>query len=503
MRRIFGLAFLGYFLLAGAWAVALPTNGTYDEKQHLVRAYAVWDGQFLPHGTARDGTGLTVGAFNAPRSLLPGNVDCAWRSKPRKPASCQHPVTDSSRAAMPSSAARYSPVYYLLVGLPLRIAPDYSGLVWARLLSAAFSGVLLAAAMAIAVRLLRNRILTVALVLIATPMVMNLAGSINPNGLEITAGALVFVSLLALLREPSRRLALAFGVSSFLLLTVRQLGPLLWLVAVAACLLACGRFSRSPRFRLLLGPSASAGTPWLPRFAGARAAVTLVVLGFVGYVGWLLVAGRSDANPPASLHSSMTVVGILRGIEHGRYKFYLDQVVGQFDYGETTIAQTAVVIWYVLFLALVLPALWRGGNRLRLAMVGLAAFCAVLIVGLEIHYVPLVGWFAQSRYVLPVGVGVVLLAGFCREYALPLWVAVALAAVPVLVELYALARVMTRFQVSINAGVSPFHGTWLPGLGPVTPLVSCFVGGVLLAVIVGTSSVRQPPVPSTVNTASN
>ena len=483
MRRIFALAFLGYFLLAGAWAVALPTNGTYDEKQHLVRAYAVWDGQFLPHGTAVDGTGLTVGAFDAPRSLLPDKVDCAWRPKPYKPASCQQPVADRTRVPMPSSAGRYSPVYYLLAGLPLRLSPDHAGLVWARLLSAALSGILLAAALAIAVRILRNRVLTVALVLVATPTAMNLAGSINPNGLEISAGVLVFVSLLARLREgPSRWLSVTFGIASVLLLTIRQLGPLLWLIAVVSCLFLCGSWRSVLRDRVVV---------WFSS------------LGLAGYVGWLLVAGRSDAGTPASLRTGMGVGDILRGIVDSRYQFYLQQVVGRFDYGETTISTAAVAVWYVLFLALVLPALWRGGNRLRLAIVGLALACAVILVGLEIHYVPLVGWFGQTRYVLPVGVGVVLLAGFARGFTLPPWACVTLVGVPVLIDLYALARVMTRFQVGIDAGMNPLHGTWLPPVGPVVPLVSCFVGGLLLAVIVGISSVRQPPVPSTVNTGSN
>src|SRR6185369_2942860 len=143
----------------------LPTNGTYDENQHLVRAYAVWDGQLLPHGTTLDGTGLPVGAFDAPRSLLPDGVNCAWHPRPPKPASCQRPVTDSTRAPMPSSAGRYSPVYYALVGLPLHISPNHTGLVWSPLLAALFSGVLLAAAATIALHILGNRLLMVALVL--------------------------------------------------------------------------------------------------------------------------------------------------------------------------------------------------------------------------------------------------------------------------------------------------------------------------------------------------
>ena len=55
VRKIGWLAFAGYFLLAAAWALALPPNGTYDERQHVVKAYAIWDGQLLPHHTATDG----------------------------------------------------------------------------------------------------------------------------------------------------------------------------------------------------------------------------------------------------------------------------------------------------------------------------------------------------------------------------------------------------------------------------------------------------------------
>src|SRR5258706_6652002 len=130
MTRIFVVAFVGYFLLAGAWALALPTNGTYDEKQHLVRAYAVWTGQFLPHARGVDATGFPTDAIDGPRSLLPENPDCAWHPKPPKPASCQRPVTDRTIGLVPTSAGRYSPVYYLAVGLPLRLSPDATGLIW-------------------------------------------------------------------------------------------------------------------------------------------------------------------------------------------------------------------------------------------------------------------------------------------------------------------------------------------------------------------------------------
>ncbi len=70
-------------------------------------------------------------------------------------------------------------------------------------------------------------------------------------------------------------------------------------------------------------------------------------------------------------------------------------------------------------------------------------------------------------------------------------------------DLYALARVMTRFQVGIDAGLHPFGGSWHPPLGSLVPLVACLVGGVLLTVIVKIATVRGVPEHSTANTLSN
>ena len=79
-RRWFPLAVAAFFLMEAAWAMALPVNGTYDEKQHIVRAYAIATGQVLPHGYALDSLGRRTEAYRVPESLLPdrATVDCTW-----------------------------------------------------------------------------------------------------------------------------------------------------------------------------------------------------------------------------------------------------------------------------------------------------------------------------------------------------------------------------------------------------------------------------------------
>src|SRR5438477_8340404 len=80
VRRAFLVALVAFFGLGAGWALALPVNGTYDESEHVVRAYGVASGQvYADAGTQR-----------VPASLLPGDVQCMRLL--RLPASCQRPA---------------------------------------------------------------------------------------------------------------------------------------------------------------------------------------------------------------------------------------------------------------------------------------------------------------------------------------------------------------------------------------------------------------------------
>jgi hypothetical protein len=518
-RRVFLLALVGYFLLGSAWALALPVNGTYDEKQHLVRAYSVWTGQFIPTQRTTDAGGLPTDAVEGPRSLLPENPDCTWRPKPPMPASCQRPVTDRTRTLMPTSAGRYSPVYYLAVGLPLRLSPDETGLIWARLISAALGAVFLAAATALAVRL-GKRLLVAGIVLVSTPLAMDLNGSINPNGLEITSGVLLFVALLSALMTPPEtspwRRWLIAGVAFAVLAAALHLGIVLGGLAFLACLLMAGRRRTLEVLR--------DRTAWL--FFGVPA-----VAGSAYAVIWLLASSVADIITPARPADPMGLGEIVRGLLTSRADFYARQVIAQFGYGETTVSLAMIGLWYLLVAAVILPVLWRPAEaafgrasgitadatpepaeaafgrasgitawRVRIAIVGILVASYAILAALEIHFVPLVGWYAHSRYIMPLGAGAILCAAFAGR--LPDRLILVLVALTVPLDLYALARVMTRFQVGIDAGLHPFGGSWHPPLGSVVPLVACLVGGALLIVTIGIPTVRAVPEHSTANTLS-
>jgi hypothetical protein len=146
---------MAFFLVGTAWALALPANGSYDEKDHIVRAYAVATGQLTTTQTIVDRRTDLKPAFMVPAGLLPSNatVDCPWSPRPAKTPACQQWLTGTQKVLTPSGAARYSPVYYLPVGIPLALSPNLTGLLLARVLSALLSALLLACAVTAALRL--------------------------------------------------------------------------------------------------------------------------------------------------------------------------------------------------------------------------------------------------------------------------------------------------------------------------------------------------------------
>ncbi|HEX6498572.1 MAG TPA: DUF2142 domain-containing protein [Micromonosporaceae bacterium] len=490
VRRWWWLAFTAFFLLGAAWAVALPANGTYDEKQHIVRAYGVATGHLLPVGHADDTEGKRYEAFEAPRSLLPlgTSVDCTWW-KPAKTADCQRWSSDRTPTLLPSAAGRYSPVYYLPVGIPLVIRPDFTGIVLARLVSALMSAMLLASAATAAVRL-GNRLVLVAVILVTTPLTMDLAGAVNDNGVEISAGVLVFATLLALVRAPSltpgnaapalpdravRRLLLLAAIAIALLLTVRHMGPLLLALDVLACLTV----ARRGRIRALAGRR---DARWL--IGGA----TVVGVGFA--VGWLWYSRVADIPPDPTRAMHLTLGAELSHIAVHRIPFYIVQMVGQFSYGEITISSYAVAVWYLLVAALVVPGLILARARVRLVAAGLVVICLGILIGLELVFVSRLGWYAHGRYVLPTLVGVPLIAAAASGYRHRLAArgrlrafATGVAVLVVPLHAYALAAVMTRFQVGSASALDPLAGQWSPPLGPVPPLLADLAGAVLLAVL--------------------
>jgi len=480
------IACAAFFLIGAGWALALPVDGTYDESEHLLRAYGAASGQlYTPPAKAARGGGAYV---DAPRSLLPDNVHCAWKGEQKRAASCQHtPPDDTTRHRVGTTAGRYNPVYYVPVGIPMVLFPNQTGIILGRLVSSLLSAMLLASAVVVALRM-RSRLTVAAVVLCTTPMAANLNGAINPNGIEIAAGVLLWVTLIALLRTPEkvsgeravRRLLILAAVAASLLLTVRALGPL-WLALIAAVALAVARKGR------LAELLKRRDTRWL--LAGVSAVAVYAVV-------WFLVSGALSVVPNRG-GGHDRIEDMVRIMTTTRASFWTNQIIGQFSYGETTLPSWVIVFWYALIAALVLPAALLARWRDRWALIALGVVSVVALAALEVHYYPTLNWAQHSRYVMPVGVGLVLLAAVVGRYPAALGsdgqsALVRLAVVVTApLHVFALAMVMTRFGLGPSAPANPFKGDWLPSTGPLLPLLALAAGVALLGWYAWRDPVRQ------------
>ena len=404
-------------LLVGAWAALLaawvlgnPPGAAPDEQHHVVKALGTVDGQ----GVGRPLPG-------PPPAVLPEQQRFAadWARAYRLPGRDSGPVepgcfaffveTDASCAApFPAPAddlypAGYvgpaPPAPYLLSGLAAeQLDEGAPELLAARAASAAAALALLAAAAALAPGAARLAGLAVA----ATPMLLFLAATVGPSGLEVAAALCTTSAALALARgrvadgaPPGSRWArpgtgafLAVAAGGCVLVLARTLGPV-WLVGVAVLVLLVAR--PGGRVGLLRDPRT-----WLAALPLAAAAA---------FQSWWILT----RTPAASV--DLAEARPFLGLAVRRLPEAASQMVGRFGWLDTALPPSLVVGWGVLLLALVLAAAALGPPRFLLPLAaGLLAVPSLFVLLDAVTQRPF-GFAVQGRYVLPLAVAVPLLAG--------------------------------------------------------------------------------------------
>ena len=487
LGRVFAAAFVGFFLLAAGWAFAAPFDGPPDEFQHVLRAYGVVSGQITPRADAR----ITV-----PQSLVPehvSDVDSCFRQILNQTAACAgdlaaHPGDRTTMVVSGSGAANYNPLYYAIVGLPIKLSPDWTGVLAARLLTGALVAPLLAGAATVALALGRRKtrrtgsFLLAGVLALTTPVVINLSGAVNPAGLEIAAGVGLWAALLAVIdaRSDDRRVFALLGFSAILLAVLREAGPV-WL---AGSLVVAALGLDRDRIRSLFRQRAF----WI---------WTAVVAAAVAYgVLWILLSTQGGIRSTAAGEAPDHRIGHLwlRQFLHG-IPYYTNGLVGSTGYGDVVIPFPLIVAWYVAMGMILVPAVRYCGRRVRLQIaLGLALPYAILMyTDVQARSQ---GWsLSQGRYALPMLVGVPMLAAFHvgrRGVYAPSSQATLLrigAAVLLPFQAVALWITMLRFQHGFTSkrpspinlfssarSLNPFTGDWLPPAGPVLPVVLCLAG---------------------------
>jgi Predicted membrane protein (DUF2142) len=390
--------FLVLFALCVAWALATPLTAAPDEPAQIVKAAATVRGEFTGKPTpAQPGA---VREFRVPavfNSIY--NLPICYQFHPKVPAGCAPHVPSSGRTVTSTSyVGRYPPLYYAIVGLPTLVMHSESVVYFMRILSALIDALLLSLALTIAALWCRATMLFEGIALAITPMVIFLAGVVNPSGFEIAAAICAWTAGLALVRNgalrPARAVLISFIVSGCALELTRGLS-VLWMGLILVTL-----FCLEPR-----------SCAQLLRRWPVRIGCTILAI-----VGALAVTFVLSAQTLEVLHS--TEYGPFHGsfvvlTEHvlGLFGGYAHQIIGVFGWLDTPSPLLVTFLWTSLVGFLLILGISASRRRDGWVLIGVIAGAVIVTVAVIEWNAGSAGITWQARDGLPLYVGVPLVAG--------------------------------------------------------------------------------------------
>lgn len=456
------------------WSLSMPLMASPDEPSHAIKAVAVVRGQLVGEVGPRPTTIAEPGAFTTvhiPSDYAIAQSLTCYVQSPLNSAACLTPVPSPAVGDVPTrtAAGQYPPLYYALVGWPSLILPADVGFMAMRLVSAALSSTLLTAGFAALWRMRDRRVIAWGAAVAITPMTIFLAGSVNPNGLEVTAAFAMWASALAL-GDPTvtvrrRSLWVQLAVSAAVLANIRALSPL-WVVVVLA-------------ISALVADRAALRTAVRDRDLIPAAAVATVAVGVS--LAWTLRHGAllTGVGLWPRYNDITNTVKDMVGSAHPQYL----QMIGNFGWLDTPAPFVTVTAWTaalgaLLLLALALP----GTSRQRIALGILIAGVIVGPMVLEFPSAPDAGLVWQGRYTLPIAIGVPLVAAvlLARQRPVPLVHRRAAAATVLalgLANALAFYWASRRYSVGTDGEILTLAPAWsspvgyLPGVAAYTALV--------------------------------
>lgn len=458
MRMLVGRAAAGYFIallvVVATWAVGIPRFASPDEPAHVYKAYATAHAQLL--GKAAPGFPNNLREFDGPASLGPPDLPC-YVGHPDVPASCAGAPLSPR---LISSAARYPPWYYGLVGVPVAVTGESVRVVAYRLVSAMLCVALLTLAMGAAKRS-RRRDLAVLQLAALTPMALFLFASVNPNAIEIAGFVGIWACLTRVITDDrlSRRWLI---VASFLAAAVVLMRPIsiVWMVGLVAVVLIGA--NRQRRRELISWRS----LPW----AVGPTAVAVVMSWMWAVYARLEV--KDDRVPRV-----LSLVSALRKSAE-EWPTYFRQTLGVLGWLDTSLPSFVYVAWVVALLLVAVIHVRSATARQLTALAALVAAWLALPLLVNGFTNSRAGLTFEGRYSLPIFVGLVFL---------PLWndrstfrwprlsqrglIAVVLGLV-VVAEVGAFWQMLRRFTVGADGKILlTGRLPWSPSIAPMVLIV--------------------------------
>lgn len=391
--RFFASVLAALLLLTVAWTFATPIYSVPDEASHTVRATAAAHGQ------------LVGPTFDAPRYLyIPGAGSCFAGQPSKTPACVGHGDPGATDLVeTPTWAGTNSPVYYVVTGWPSLLFTAEAAIFAMRLVSGAVTA-LSFAALATLIRLWPGARWSLLLpVATLTPMTFFLAGSVNPNAMEMASAGALFASLITLGRWRPQGWLLWFAsltavVSVALVTGGRSIG-MLWLLLIAVAV------------ALLLRPD-----DWRAAFGrrSTRVVVALSALITAAQFFWF-------TRPENEVHSGATPVpGSLYTVAQTTLEGTVANVqgmIGLFGTVDVPAPDLVYALWFALIAALILLPLVLGRGRERWISAAFAAALVLVPVVIQVSLFRQVGYVWQGRYMLAVLLLLGIVAGMALDRA--------------------------------------------------------------------------------------
>ncbi|MGE0796012.1 MAG: DUF2142 domain-containing protein [Acidimicrobiia bacterium] len=476
--RVWVATFVLVSALGTTWALTNPVLANPDEPSHTTKAAALVRGQVLPPKRQLPDLGpdsLIRGAFTTdvrvPNSYGRQTIDGPWCYiwDSRVAASCAPAfVDDPTIVDWEAYIGRYPPTYYAVVGWPSLVDTSAKSIYAMRVVSAALNAALIATAFALTRRLTRLRVVPLALLVGMTPQVVQLAGSVNPNGLEVSAGICAWVALgaavLSRRRQLSNPVLAGVAVSCSLLALTRPLSTL-WLAVIGLSVLLV---LAEPRMIL--------------RRLGERGVRTVIaIVGTATLLGviWTIFSdnlGNNRGYNPWGL-------GMVDAVRHSLALSwsYLQQGVAVYGWDRNPSPAPLTWAWGLALALVVGPALARADRRRRIGIVAVTAFVFLVPTILQARTARAIGFVWSGRYGLALFAGISILA--CIELgssgALPRRALAWAAAITAAGHVVAHAAAMRRWSVGTDG---PLNYLSDPSWHPPVP------AGLLLAGVAGAAA---------------
>jgi Predicted membrane protein (DUF2142) len=446
--RTAAMFFIAMLAVVVTWAVGIPRYASPDEPAHVFKAYATAHGELL--GVPAPGFPDNLREFDGPDSLGAPEPFC-YNGQPNVPASC---VT-TFQPRLVSSASRYPPWYYGLVGLPVAASGASASVVAYRFVSAMLCVAALTLAMWLAKCSRRPDVAGLQLAAL-TPMAVFLMASVNPNSAEIAGFVAIWACMTRVATDdelPMRLLMLA----SFLSAVVVLMRPvsIVWMAGlVVVVLIGASRQRRRDLFA------------WRPlAWAVGPTAIALVL-------SWVWAVYSSFEVKDDRLTNSLSLSAALH-LSVDNWGRYFRQTIGVLGWLDTTLPFFVYAAWIVALVVVVIIHL-RGANlRGVVALLALTASWLVLPLIINGFTNSRAGLTYQGRYSLPIFVGLVFLPIWSDRPTLRLprlsqrWLVGGVVALVVVAEVGAFWQMLRRFSVGADGKIIlTGRLPWQPSVDP-------------------------------------